>query len=102
MLLWWGGDLVQFYNDAYCSILENSGKHPSALGQKGEACWAETWSVIKPLIDRVLTNDESIGSEDQLVPIYRNGRLEDAWWTFSYSPVNNESGHVNGVLVICS
>jgi len=102
MLLWWGGDLVQFYNDAYSSILGDNGKHPTALGQKGEACWPETWPVIKPLIDRVVTKDEAIWSEDQLVPFYRNGKLEDAFWTFSYSPVNDERGEVSGVLVICN
>src|SRR3954468_14349058 len=41
-------------------------------------------------------------SEDQLVPIYRNGKIEDVYWTFSYSPVKDESGKVGGVLVICN
>jgi hypothetical protein len=36
MFLWWGDDLVQFYNDAYRPSLGNDGKHPTALGQKGE------------------------------------------------------------------
>ncbi|MBC7450294.1 MAG: hypothetical protein H7259_02270 [Cytophagales bacterium] len=77
MFLWWGEDLIQFYNDAYRPSLGNNGKHPAALGQKGEDCWPEIWPVIKPLIDQVLAGGEATWSEDQLIPIYRNGKLED-------------------------
>ena len=100
MFLWWGDDLLQFYNDAYRPSLGNIGKHPTALGQRGADCWPETWPVIKPLIDRVWQG-ESVGGQDQLIPIYRNGRLENVYWTFSYNPVWNETGQVGGVLVIC-
>ena len=33
MFLWWGRDLIQFYNDAYRRSI-GSDKHPSALGPK--------------------------------------------------------------------
>jgi PAS domain S-box-containing protein len=102
MFLWWGPDLIQFYNDAYRPSLGNEGKHPAALGQRGEKCWPEIWPVIKPLIDQVLAGGEATWSEDQLIPIYRNGKLEDVYWTFGYSPVNNESGNAGGVLVVCN
>ncbi|MDB5205964.1 MAG: sensor histidine kinase [Flavisolibacter sp.] len=102
MFLWWGDELLQFYNDAYRPSLGYNGKHPSALGQKGEECWPEIWPVIKPLIDQVLAGGEATWSEDQLIPIYRNGCLEDVYWTFSYTPVNDEEGDVGGVLVVCT
>ncbi|SHG44976.1 ATP-binding protein [Pedobacter caeni] len=102
MFLWWGTELIQFYNDAYRPSLGNEGKHPKALGQQGEECWPEIWPVIKPLIDQVLSGGESTWSEDQLIPIYRNNRLEDVYWTFSYSKVNDAPGKPGGVLVICS
>lgn len=102
MFLWWGPDLIQFYNDAYRPSLGNEGKHPMALGQPGAICWPEIWPVIKPLIDQVISGGESTWSEDQLIPIYRNNRLEDVYWTFSYSSVIDESGAPGGVLVICS
>ena len=75
MFLWWGPDLIQFYNDAYRPSLGNDGKHPSALGQRGQDCWPEIWPIIKPLIDQVSNNGESTWQEDQLIPIYRNGKL---------------------------
>ncbi|SOD96973.1 PAS domain-containing sensor histidine kinase [Spirosoma fluviale] len=102
MLLWWGKSLIQFYNDAYRPSLGNNGKHPGALGKAGELYWPETWPVIKPLIDQVLDGGEAVWSEDQLIPIYRNGRLDEAYWTFCYSPVKDESDQVAGVLVTCT
>ncbi|MES2691042.1 MAG: PAS domain S-box protein, partial [Bacteroidota bacterium] len=102
MFLWWGDDLIQFYNDAYRPSLGNNGKHPLALGQKGKDCWPEIWDIIQPLINQVLTTKESTWSEDQLIPIYRNGRIEDVYWTFGYSPILGETGQVEGVLVVCT
>jgi signal transduction histidine kinase len=102
MFLWWGEDLIQFYNDAYRPSMGNDGKHPKALGQKGKECWPEIWDIIYPLITQVLTTGESTWSEDQLIPIYRNGHIEDVYWTFSYSPVTSETEKIEGVLVVCT
>lgn len=102
MFLWWGDDLIQFYNDAYRPSLGADGKHPSALGAKGYDTWSEIWEVIKPLIDNVLEKGEASWSEDQLIPIYRNNHLENVYWTFSYSPVLDDLGERKGVLVVCN
>lgn len=101
MFLWWGTNLIQFYNDAYCPSLGLNGKHPTALGQRGEECWLEIWPIIRPLIDQVLVGGEATWSEDQLIPFYRNGQIEDIYWTFSYSPVYDHNGEVAGVLTVC-
>jgi PAS domain S-box-containing protein len=100
MFLWWGDDMIQFYNDAYRPSLGKEGKHPLAVGQKGEDCWPEIWHIIKPQINQVWAGG-STWNEDLLVPIYRNGELEDVYWTFSYSPVKDETGKVGGILVVC-
>jgi PAS domain S-box-containing protein len=102
MFLWWGKELICFYNDAYRPSLGKNGKHPDILGQPAKQAWSEIWDIIGPLIDQVLSKGEATWSEDQLVPIYRNGHIEDVYWTFSYSPVYDESDEVAGVLVICS
>ena len=101
MFLWWGKDLIQFYNDAYRPSIGGD-KHPSALGQRGSECWSEIWDVIGPLIENVMTKGEAYWSEDQLIPIYRDGKLVDVYWTFSYSPVWDTAGNVCGTLVVCS
>ncbi|CAD0006021.1 PAS domain S-box protein [Flavobacterium chungangense] len=102
MFLWWGDELTCFYNDAYRPSLGNEGKHPEILGQKAEDAWPEIWPIIYPLIQQVLAGEGSTWSENQLIPIYRNGKIEDVYWTFSYSPVHDESGKIAGVMVICS
>ncbi|CAN5456405.1 hypothetical protein BH10BAC3_BH10BAC3_39850 [soil metagenome] len=102
MFLWWGPDLVCFYNDAYRPSLGHDGKHPSILGMNAEEAWPEIWPTIHPLIDQVLAGGEATWSENQLIPIFRNGKMEDVYWTFSYSPAQDENGKVTGVLVTCS
>lgn len=99
MFLWWGPDLICFYNDAYRPSLGQNGKHPAILGMKAEEAWEEIWHIIKPMIDQVMDGGESTWRDDQLVPIFRNGRIEDVYWTYSYSAVQNEAGNINGVLV---
>jgi PAS domain S-box-containing protein len=102
MFLWWGTNLIQFYNDAYRPSLGMNGKHPTALGQRGKDCWPEIWDTIYPLIQQVQQTRRSFFVEDQLIPIYRNGALEDVYWTFSYSAVINDAGEVAGVFVVCN
>ncbi len=99
MFLYWGPDLVCFYNDAYRFSLANDGKHPLILGMKGEEAWHETWHILKPDIDSVINNAEATWYEDQLIPIYREGTMKDAFWTFSFSPVKDESDQTGGVFL---
>jgi len=100
MVLFWGPELVQIYNDAYRPSLGDEGRHPAALGQRAQDCWAEIWDVIGPQIDQVLQHGEATWHEDQLLPILRNGRVEDVYWTYSYSPVRGDHGDIEGVLVV--
>jgi PAS domain S-box-containing protein len=102
MFLWWSDELICLYNDAYRPSLGKDGKHPSILGMRGKEAWPEIWEEFNPLIDKVMNLGESFWFEDLLVPIYRNGKIEDVYWTFSYNPVYHETGTVAGVLVICS
>lgn len=101
MFLWWGEEMIQFYNDAYRPSLGNSGKHPLALGQKAKDCWLEIWDIISPYMQQVQTTGEATWMEDQLVPIYRNGKLEDVYWTYSYSSVLDDEGRHAAILVTC-
>lgn len=102
MFLMWGPELICFYNDTYRPSLGQHGKHPSILGTPAQQAWPEIWDSIKPLIDQVLAGGEATWSENQLLPIFRNGNIEDVYWTFSYSAVEDEAGQVAGVLVACS
>jgi PAS domain S-box-containing protein len=99
MFIWWGPDLIQFYNDAYRQTLGPE-RHPSALGQKGKECWAEIWDIIGPQIEHVMAGRGATWHEDQLVPVTRNGKLEQVYWTYGFSPIDEDQG-VGGMLVVC-
>lgn len=101
MFLWWGPDLIQFYNDGYRPSIR-ADKHPSALSQRGIECWPEIWPIIGPQIKAVMSHGHSTWNTNQLVPINRNGKLEEVFWTYSYSPVRDKEGTVQGTLVVCS
>lgn len=100
MFLLWGEDLISFYNDAYRPSLGNSGKHP-AIGKRGKEVWSDIWEFVNPIINQVLTSGKPAWFENQLVPIFRNGKAEDVYWTFGHSPVFDDNGTISGVLVTC-
>ena len=99
MFIWWGEDLIQFYNDAYRQTMGPE-RHPSALGQGGRECWAEIWDIIGPQIEQVMSGGGATWHENQLVPVTRHGRLEQVYWTYGYSPIDEDDG-IGGVLVVC-
>ncbi|SHK57971.1 PAS domain S-box-containing protein [Bradyrhizobium lablabi] len=99
MFIWWGEELIQFYNDAYRQTMGPE-RHPSALGQRGRECWAEIWPIIGPQIEQVMRGGGATWHENQLVPVTRHGRLEQVYWTYGYSPIDEDDG-IGGVLVVC-
>ena len=100
MFLWWGPELIQFYNDAYRQTMGPE-RHPSALGDRGRSCWDEIWPIIGPQIEYVMRGQGATWHEDQLLPVTRHGARQDVWWTYGYSPIEDETG-VRGVLVVCN
>lgn len=96
MFIGWRRELVVLYNDAYRPIL--GGKHPQFLGKPLKEMWVEIWDVLGPLTDAVLNTGRSTWSEDLPLLMERNGYLEEAYFTFSFSPVRDESGGIGGVF----
>ena len=96
ILIWWGPELVMLYNDAYAPLIGS--KHPAALGQRGAECFPEIWEIIGPMLTGVLERGESTWSEDQLLHLERRGFPEECYFTFSYSPIRDESGAIAGVF----
>ena len=68
---------------------------------RGGECWDEIWPIIGPQIDLVMRSEGSTWHEEQLVPVTRHGGLQQVWWTYGYSPIDDE-GRVGGVLVVCN
>jgi PAS domain S-box-containing protein len=95
MIVWWGPELRFLYNDAYMPLLGD--KHP-ALGLSGREVWSEIWNTIGPMLDSVLSTGEATWSEDLLLPMRRHAYWEETYWTYSYSPLHDETGTVCGVF----
>ncbi|MDP9043336.1 MAG: PAS domain-containing protein [Pseudomonadota bacterium] len=101
VFIFWGPDHICLYNDAYKASLGPE-KHPAILGMRGEFAWPESWSVIGPQVRQVIEGHGATWHENQLLPILRNGALQDGYWTYSFGPIDDErapSG-VGGVLVL--
>ncbi len=103
MYVWWGPQLLCFYNDAYRRSIGPE-RHPSSLGQPARVVWAEIWDTIGPQIDQVMHGGEPTWQENMLIPITRNGRRDDAYWTYSFGPIDDDAAPdgIGGVLVVCT
>ncbi|MGV3742740.1 MAG: PAS domain-containing protein, partial [Burkholderiaceae bacterium] len=98
MFVAWGPELGFLYNDPYAEVL--GGKHPQALGRRFYDIWSEIWHDIGPLIDRAMAGEASYRENLPLL-MQRKGYDEQTWFTFSYSPVRDESGKVAGMYCAC-
>jgi PAS domain S-box-containing protein len=95
MFVAWGPELGFLYNEPYAGIL--GAKHPGALGARFHDVWAEIWPDISPLIHAAMAG-EATYREDLPLTMNRRGFDEETWFTFSYSPVRDESGRVAGMF----
>ncbi|HEU4586796.1 MAG TPA: ATP-binding protein [Gemmatimonadaceae bacterium] len=101
MYIAWGPQFVQFYNDGYRPIL-GATKHPAALGRSTRETFVEIWDFIGPMFEEVMRSGRPTYLEDQILPLDRNGYVEECYFTFCYSAVRTESGDVGGVFVTVS
>ncbi len=91
----WGPRHVQIYNDGYWPIC--GAKHPCSMGQDFSECWASAWPAIGEAFDRALAGETSF-LENQRMFLDRNGYLEETFFTFSFSPIRDETGGVGGLF----
>lgn len=100
MFIYWGPELIQFYNDGYRPILGTT-MHPAAMGQRGRECWKEIWEIIWPMMEEVFAGGSTY-VKDGLLCLNRHGFLEEGYYNYAYSPIRDETGHVAGIFVACS
>jgi PAS domain S-box-containing protein len=91
----WGPGHVQIYNDGYWPIC--GGKHPRSMGQDFSECWASAWPAIGEAFAQALAGHATF-LENQRMFLDRNGYLEETFFTFSFSPIRDESGGVGGLF----
>ncbi|BAQ75438.1 sensory box sensor histidine kinase/response regulator [Pseudomonas sp. Os17] len=97
MLLLWGGELTQIYNDGFALLAGN--KHPHAFGQPAHLIWPELMDFTDPVYRAVLNGQVRSFSEQRFSLQRSNGSEYDLWLDLTYSPIRNERGDVAGILV---
>jgi PAS domain S-box-containing protein len=91
----WGPQAVQIYNDGYRIICGE--RHPASLGMDYRACWKSAWPAIGAPFDEASRGETSF-LENQRMFLFRNGYLEETFFTFSLSPIRDESGGIGGLF----
>ncbi len=103
MFIFWGPDFACLYNDAFRPSI-GSERHPGLLGRPAAEFWGEIFDRIGPELRQIVSGGPSIWHDDALVPIVRNGVRENVYWTYSNSPIDDETapGGIGGVMAICT
>jgi PAS domain S-box-containing protein len=103
MFVFWGPDHICLYNDAYISFIGPE-QHPRMLGAPGKQMWERIWEVIDPQLELVMRGGGTTWHQDQCVPLFRHGALDESYFTYGFSPIDEENAPngVGGVLVICA
>jgi signal transduction histidine kinase/ActR/RegA family two-component response regulator len=100
MFVWWGPQLVNIYNDAYIPMLGK--RHPAGFGRPAAATWSDIWDVLEPQKEAVMERGEPTWNERVLLMMERNGFPEATWFTWSYSPIYDDSGAIGGLFCACT
>jgi len=95
-----GGALTEVYDEASISVLGQ--RHPWALGRPASEIWREIWDTVGPQSLTVLRDNRATWNERVQLIMERNGYPEEAYFTFSYSPIPADDGCVGGVFCACS
>jgi PAS domain S-box-containing protein len=98
MLIWWGPQFCQLYNDAFAPAL--GAKHPRSMGQPASQYWAEVWHIIGSLIEKSYRYGEASLTDALCLEINRHGFAEETYWTIALSPIPDDTmpNGIGGVL----
>ena len=99
MCIIWGPEQSFLYNDGYAPILGR--KHPAAVGKPFFEIWPEARAEMTPLVDRVFAG-EPLQMDDLVLLIERNDQMEETHFSFSFTPVRDETGAVAGIFCACT
>lgn len=90
----WGRQRAQIYNDAYAQLAAI--QHSNALGEDFARSWQQAWPAMRLCFERA-HHGEPVQLEDQ--PVTFDPAHEPQTMTFSFAPIQDESGNVGGLLI---
>jgi PAS domain S-box-containing protein len=95
----WGRDLVSLYNEDYIPILGT--KHPDGLGQSYAELFAEIWDEYRPIAEATLAGKAHY-FVDCPVPLVGRSEQTMSWFTFSWTPLRNDTGVIAGFYCVAT
>jgi signal transduction histidine kinase len=100
MILTWGPAFTQIYNDAYAKLI--GAGHPAALGGDIRTTLAASWDTLGPMIARVMRTGEANWTPALPLLMERAGYREEAYFSVSHAPAEDDDGRIVGMLAVCS
>jgi hypothetical protein len=94
-IIFWGPEQTQIYNDGYALIM--GPRHPRYFGATYRECWPDTYPIIYPWMRRVLDHGEVVTVEETEITVTRFGFPEEAFFTFTFSPLRDDEGRIAGI-----
>jgi PAS domain S-box-containing protein len=99
MFIVWGRAQLLLYNDGYAYVL--AGKHPGALGCPFLEVWAEIAPDLTPIVDQAYAGT-AVHMDDITLIMERRGFVEETHFAFSYTPIRDNQGAVQGFFCACT
>jgi signal transduction histidine kinase len=100
MVLTWGPDFTQVYNDAYSELIGDG--HPAALGIDIRITLAAAWETLGPMIEKVMATGVANWTPALRLLMERSGYREEAYFSVSHAPAEDDEGQIAGMLAVCS
>lgn len=94
-IIFWGPEQAQIYNDGYAVIM--GPRHPRYFGAPYRECWPDTYPVIIPWMREVLDQGRHVEVARAPFILTRHGFAEEAYFTFTFSPLRDDQGRINGI-----
>ncbi len=99
MLIVWGPKQTCLYNDGYAVMCGN--RHPAAFGHSFQELWFDIWEAVDPIISAAYAGQGTSMDDIEFI-MHRKGYPEETHFSFSYTPVRDQSGIVLGMFCACS
>jgi PAS domain S-box-containing protein len=99
MFIVWGPQRTLLYNQGYSHILGI--KHPGALGRDFLDVWHEIRADLLPIVNQAYEG-EPVQMDDIELVMHRHGYPEETHFSFFYSPIRGDEGHVEGFFCACN
>ena len=98
MYVCWGPDFHMLYNDAYAELCGK--RHPGAQAMPFAEVWHDIMQTVGPMVAQVRAG-LAVHMTDLHLTMYRHGYPEDAYFSFSYTPMHDAGNVVVGLFCTC-